>query len=192
MPIDELFQTGMIYVETALTDGYDSRSKRYAKKHEREWLAILENLDTYQVALNEGAKPLQVKFGFLHFEPNGVVAIDQKGGGSSLRQTRLYVFPEVDHCILHLITIGDKTTQKADIDVCREYIKALRKYRENERPNIQNERSNSQEHHRLNQGQDARGDGAHSAPRTEDSGTSVGKETSGHEGGEGTVSAGHS
>ena len=77
------------------TDEYERRQKQYQKKHPRELMAVLDNLDTYHKTLNSGVKPKQAIFGFIHAEPLDVVAIDQKGGGAKLAQTRLYVYPDV-------------------------------------------------------------------------------------------------
>jgi hypothetical protein len=60
---------------------YEKRVRRWPKKYQREFIAAHDNLDTYLTALNCGAKVEQIKFGFMHSEPRGVVAIDQKGGG---------------------------------------------------------------------------------------------------------------
>ena len=59
---------------------FESRFKRFQKKHRDEALTVLNNLDSYFKALNEGANPLQIKAGFIHNEPEGIKAIDQKGG----------------------------------------------------------------------------------------------------------------
>src|ERR1700757_3414309 len=93
-------------------DDYHRRHKRYEKNNPRELSAVLDNLDTYFKALEEGIKPLQIKHGFMHNEPLGVVAIDQKGGGKNLAQTRLYVYPDVETETLHVIILGDKGSQK--------------------------------------------------------------------------------
>ena len=74
-----------------------------------------------------GAKVQQVKAGFLHPEPLGVIAIDQKGGGKALDETRLYVFPDEDEEVLHIITLGDKRSQADDIALCRQFVTELRK-----------------------------------------------------------------
>jgi transcriptional regulator with XRE-family HTH domain len=74
------------------TENYERCHKRYRKDHPRELQAVLDNLDTYFQSLVAGVKPLQIRHGFMHNEPLGVVAIDQKGGGKNLAQTRLYVF----------------------------------------------------------------------------------------------------
>src|SRR5262245_11292227 len=97
------------------SDDYNRRFKWYEKKRRRELQAILYNLDTFFKALAAGAKPQQVRAGFVHPEPHGVLAILEKGGGGNLRPTRLYVFPDEDEQVLHLLTIGDKQSQGADI-----------------------------------------------------------------------------
>ena len=110
-----------------LTDEYERRHKRYEKDHPRELQAVLDNLDTYFKSLEAGIKPLQIRHGFMHNEPLGVVAIDQKGGGKSLAQTRLYVYPDTEAEILFIITLGDKRSQKNDLETCRSFISNLRK-----------------------------------------------------------------
>lgn len=83
----------MLMWKLRTTEVYERRLKHFAKKHGRELKAVLSNLDRFLGALNAGAPPLQAKkaFGFIHRETSGVVAIDQKGGGPSLVQTRLYI-----------------------------------------------------------------------------------------------------
>jgi hypothetical protein len=73
----------------APSDDYVRRHKRYEKKRVRELRAGLDNLDTFLSSLRKGLKVQQVKAGFLHLDPLGVLAIDQKGGGKSLVETRL-------------------------------------------------------------------------------------------------------
>jgi hypothetical protein len=109
------------------TDEYERRHKRYEKNHPRELLAVLDNLDTYFKSLEAGVKPPQIKHGFMHSEPLGVVAIDQKGGGKNLAQTRLYVYPDTEAETLYVMTLGDKRSQKADIATCRTFVTELRK-----------------------------------------------------------------
>jgi len=106
---------------------FERRLKRWAKKHPHELQATLDNLDTYIEHLNEGLPPQLIQIGFIHHEPHGVKAIDQKGGGPNLAQTRLYIFPEEANRTLNLITLGDKGSQKADIKDCTEFIQILNK-----------------------------------------------------------------
>lgn len=104
---------------------YEKRVKKWPKKHRRELKAMFDNLDTFVRALNAGASIEQAKFGFIHAEPHGVLAIDQKGGGSGLKQTRLYAYPQKNEEILHLIIVGDKSSQKSDIEFCRQFVSKL-------------------------------------------------------------------
>ena len=66
------------------------------------------NLRQYFEALQRCSDPGFIKFGFIHKEPKGIKAIDQRGSGRNLQQTRLYIYPDLDNKILHLITIGNK------------------------------------------------------------------------------------
>ncbi len=98
------------------TDAYERAHKHYEKKHPAELMAVLDNLDRYFKAVSSGVHPQFVVGGYIHDEGKGVKAIDQKSGGKGkLRQTRLYVYPDVEAKALYLITIGDKQTQKEDI-----------------------------------------------------------------------------
>ena len=56
------------------SDIFASRFKRFQKKHRNETMAVLNNLDTYFHALNSGVKPSLIQGGFIHREPQGVVA----------------------------------------------------------------------------------------------------------------------
>jgi hypothetical protein len=114
------------------TDDYERRHKRYTKDHPRELAAVLDNLDTFLRALQAGAKVQQARFGFIHPEPHGVLAVDQKGGGKALAQTRLYVYPDPDTETLHLIILGDKRSQREDIKTCNNFVAALRSTKETE------------------------------------------------------------
>ena len=135
--------------EPVESDGFKRMFKWFSKKRRRELLAMLDNLDTYLQTLRAGVKPLQVKHGFMHDEPLGVVAIDQKGGGKGLAESRLYVFPDADRQHLHLITIGLKSDQKADIDFCRQYVLDLR-----EKRNASRAEANPNDANRETDGQD--------------------------------------
>ena len=111
-------------VET--TDEFERKHRQFEKKHQRELAAVLENLQQYLDALNEGGRAETIKFGFLHNEPKGVKAIDQKGGGNKLKQTRLYTYAYLDGETLYLITLGDKKSQPADIKLCASFVEKLR------------------------------------------------------------------
>jgi hypothetical protein len=91
-----------------------------------------DNLDTFLKALNGGV-PLEnvARFGFVHDEPKGIKAVDQKGAGAGVTQTRLYTFPDSDTETVHLITVGNKSSQKANIKYASEFVDDLRKRKEN-------------------------------------------------------------
>jgi hypothetical protein len=88
---------------------------------------MLSNLETFFRALQEGTNPMRITLGFIHHEPAGVKAIDQKGSSSKKpAQTRLYVYPEEQRKILHLITVGDKTNQGKDVNYAKRFVADLR------------------------------------------------------------------
>lgn len=118
--------------ELSPTDEYQKRARKFVKKYRRELQAALDNLDTYLRTLQGGVPPLQVKHGFLHPEPHGVVAIDQKGGGAGLKETRLYVYADRDTETVYLITLGDKSSQSNDITYCREFALSLREEKQDD------------------------------------------------------------
>lgn len=107
---------------------YERKIGRLIKKRPLEAKAVLENLNTYFETLKVVGNPLMLKFGFIHTEGMGAIAIDQKGGGGGkLKQIRLYVFAEEATFLVHLITVGDKTSQKEDVKECHKYISDLKK-----------------------------------------------------------------
>ncbi len=85
-----------------------------------------DNLDTVLKALSSGAPVQNVScFGFVHDEPKGIKAIDQKGAGAGVKQTRLYIFPDNTTNTVHLIIVGDKKSQKADIKYATDFVDNL-------------------------------------------------------------------
>jgi hypothetical protein len=96
---------------------YQKRRNKWPKKYRREFLAMHDNADTLLQTLDQGVSVEQCKnIGFLHAKYSlGLLSIDQKGAGAGVKQCRLYVFPDVDQRTLHLITIGDKSTQGSDV-----------------------------------------------------------------------------
>jgi hypothetical protein len=109
---------------------FGSRFKRFQKKHPEEAKAVSNNLDTYFNTLCLGVNPTNIQDGFVHHEPDGIKALDQKGGKGKMMQSRLYVFPEEEAKILHVVSIGTKSDQSGDISECRDYIKPLKKKKE--------------------------------------------------------------
>jgi hypothetical protein len=112
------------------TTQYERDFKWYGKKHPKELAAVLRNLCRYQQQLDLVDNAALVKAGYIHDEPHGVVAIDQKGGGSSLQETRLYAYPDQTKNLIYLITIGNKDTQQDDLNLCRDFVEQLDKQNE--------------------------------------------------------------
>ena len=108
--------------------------KRYAKKRPAELTAVQRNLQRYLDLLNAAPNSKAVQAGFLHREPAGVIAVDQKGGGANLAETRLYTLADDSAKVLHLIVIGDKGSQANDIQISREFaqLKEISQQNENE------------------------------------------------------------
>jgi len=115
------------------TTGWERDHKHYARKRPNELAAVLRNLDRYMkfLAVSKNSKGLQA--GYLHHEPGGVVAVDQKGGGANLQETRLYTYADDNAKTVYLIAMGDKDTQHADIEYCKQFVKTLRNAVEGDR-----------------------------------------------------------
>jgi hypothetical protein len=101
-------------------------SQAYEKKHPDELAATLANLlNRYLPRLNHARRHGLVHAGCLHHEGHGVIAIDQSGQGRNLRETRLYAYPLDATLTLHLLLIGDKSSQKRDLRIVREIIRQI-------------------------------------------------------------------
>ena len=117
------------------SDEYIRRQRKLEKRYQREVGACAGNAERYLQSLQQGAKPKQIQGGWIHPEPNDVLALDQRGGGKKasgkntgkgLVEMRLYVFPDLGSEVLHLITLGLKDTQQGDIKVSQEYVERLK------------------------------------------------------------------
>jgi len=108
---------------TSPTTQWEKDRKYYEKKHPRELAAVLNNLGRYIDLLNRSKKAACAEAGYLHGEGAGVVAIDQKAGGKSLQETRMYIFANEAEKVLYLITIGNKDSQHDDVLYSRDFVK---------------------------------------------------------------------
>ena len=107
-------------------DDLGKMSKPLVKKYRRELKNLLVNLQIYLDALNAGATPLQIQRGFIHQEPHGILAIDQRGEGKGLKEFRLYIYPDSGQQKLYLLALGDKNTQKSDIASSTQWVLGFR------------------------------------------------------------------
>jgi hypothetical protein len=120
IPLENNTVGGMWQVE--LTTQWQKDARHYEKKHPAELAAVLRNLKRY-VGLLEGARNSRaVQAGFLHGEGKGVVAVDQKGGGGSLQETRLYTYADEAKKVLYLITLGNKNEQPTDVELSNNFV----------------------------------------------------------------------
>jgi hypothetical protein len=123
IPFRNTFSRAVWQLET--TTQWQKDQKWYARKHPAELAAVLRNLDRFLEHLKIAPNSKAVQAGYLHPEPAGVVAIDQKGGGANLQETRLYLYADDRAQIVYLITIGNKDTQAGDIALAREFAESL-------------------------------------------------------------------
>jgi hypothetical protein len=107
--------------EVAPTNLSEKLEKRYAKKRPAELTVILRNPWRYWDLLNTATNSKAVQAGFLHRQPAGVIAVDQKGGERSLSETMLYTLADDSAKVLRLIVIGDKGGQAKDIQTRPEF-----------------------------------------------------------------------
>lgn len=96
------------------------------KKHGAELDECLEHLEYYYDSIEQGQNPLQVEGSFVRGEGKGLVALSNSSGKHQLA-TRLYVYAHVVGKTLHVISVGDKSSQKQDIKDGHKYIADLLK-----------------------------------------------------------------
>ncbi len=113
------------------TEQFDRDIKKLGKRHPDETAAVLFNLDIYITALEDAAHPKLVNLGFMHPEPLGIIAIDQKGRSiegrkrAKMKETRLYLYAILESNKILLLTVGTKDTQSKDIAFAKKTVKAL-------------------------------------------------------------------
>ena len=108
------------------TDKFSRKYKLFEKKHEDELIAMWNNLDTYLKTLQKTDNPQVITGGYIHPEGQGIVAIDQTKAERKLKETRLYIYPDIRTKKLSLLTIGDKKTQQHDIQHSKDCVKMIR------------------------------------------------------------------
>jgi len=120
-----------------LPDGVERRYQQFERKWQHEFTNVMRNLQELLDALETGVRPEQLKgLRFVRSEPAGVLAIDQSGPGKRTKMVplRLYVYPDETDQVLHIIGLGDKTTQSDDIEQSTEFVKGLLRGKEQTPP----------------------------------------------------------
>jgi hypothetical protein len=112
--------------ETEPTTAWEKDEKHYAKKRPKELAAILNNIGRYVKLIAASKNSRAVQAGFLHPEPMGIMAIDQKGGGPNLEETRGYTYADDEKKVLYLITLGNKSSQNSDIELAKVFVTSLK------------------------------------------------------------------
>ena len=107
------------------TDLYLRGKKEFQNKRPMQLTAVLRNLERYRKMLLEQPIARLISAGFIHPEKRGIVAITQQGFKPKQPPTRLYLYPAQDSGIVYLITLGDKDSQRQDIQDCYAFIQTL-------------------------------------------------------------------
>ena len=108
-------------------DRFKNKLSKFRKKYPKETDQATENVNKYFNALQGGAKPTNIKRGYIHPESRGIVAIDEKGSGTILSLTRLYIYPDEENETLWLLAIGNKQTQQDDIKLSKKAVSTIKK-----------------------------------------------------------------
>jgi hypothetical protein len=118
----------------------DTFLRDFGKLGANEQAAISYNLRIYLDALNLSKNPIHVQLGFLHSEPKGIKAIDQRGGaypdGSKrpkMKEIRAYTYSNLKSKTLHLLCVGGKgeKEQAKDIRFASKEVERILKESEN-------------------------------------------------------------
>jgi len=99
--------------------------RKLAGRRPSEHAALLRNLQRYLDLLQIAPHPRLIQAGFLHPEPHGIVAVDERGGGGHLRALRLYTLADESRRTLHLLHLGDKSSQARDLRLLPYLIRTL-------------------------------------------------------------------
>ena len=94
---------------------------------------LIVNLGSLQRSIEAGVRLEQLKdHPFVQNEPMGILAVNQRGPvkGAQLVPIRLYVYFDGDDSALHIIELGDKSTQDEDIGTAKNYVKRLLREKE--------------------------------------------------------------
>lgn len=115
------------------TDTWEKDREHYVKKRPSELAAVIRNLDRYMALLEVSKNSMCLQGGYLHKEPMGVIAVDQKGSGPNLQETRLYVYPDDEMKTVYLLKIGGKAAQHSDIECCKRFVISFKRQKEDEK-----------------------------------------------------------
>ena len=99
---------------------------KFNKNHPDEYTSLFANLDKIQGLLRAGHKVGGFHVNFFRSEGDGVYRIGQTGVPGAL-ESRLYVYPDNESQILHILEIGEKSGQQADIKSAKKKVQEIQK-----------------------------------------------------------------
>jgi len=108
------------------THASKSQFAKFNKNHPNEYASLFANLAKIQGLLRGGHKIGGFHVNFFRSEGNEVYRIGQTGVPGSL-ESRLYLYPDSEFQILHILEIGEKTGQQADIKSAKKKVLEIQK-----------------------------------------------------------------
>ena len=100
--------------------------EKFNKHHPREFDSLFANLDKIFLLLRDGNKVGAFHVNFFRSEGDGLYRIGQTGVSHAL-ESRLYIYPDPETRILHVLGIGGKAQQQDDIATAKKHIETIRK-----------------------------------------------------------------
>lgn len=99
--------------------------ERYHKQHPREVKLCFANLSRLEKMLKQGVTLQQaMRSGFFSDEGEDVYRIGQQRKG--MKETRLYIFAQIVGGTIKILTIGDKSTQRKDVNWCHQWVREFK------------------------------------------------------------------
>lgn len=103
---------------------FKNRIKKFKKKHYEEVIAVLTNFKNVMTYFEETNSTQLRTSDLVRKETAGIVAVDEKGCNKKGKYAlRLYFFVTDDPKECYILTIGDKNTQEADNNFCKDMLK---------------------------------------------------------------------
>lgn len=103
----------------------ENRFKQYEKKHRAEYVSCMARFADVLMRFDEVNHPSLIGKGYFRSEGEDVYRISQVRTQGS-KEVRLYIYVCMIESKLYPITIGDKTTQKDDINRCHEVARQIK------------------------------------------------------------------
>ncbi len=99
---------------------------KFNKNHPDEYASLFANLAKIQGLLRSGHKVGGFHVNFFRSEGHEVYRIGQTGVPGAL-ESRLYVYPDSESKTLHILEIGEKSGQQADIKSAKKKVVEIQK-----------------------------------------------------------------